>query len=136
MSDRHATTHDLPGWNTPDTVLGLNQRPNAWGWAWLMARGDGKELAVLGRDLHGALYVAASASLTAQIPYRATVEHGDVVLLAGVEDGIGLWCHRSAYHRIGLIDPAEQGAQPDVPAWLPIREVLPGIPDGVPPLQV
>lgn len=134
MTDRHATTADLPGWNTPDTVLGLNHNPETWGWATLhnLSSPGPTRPDVIGRDMEGRLYVAADAAITAKTPDQATVDAGVRALLVGVADGIGLWLPRTAYHHVDVVDPDAPGAQPDVPRWLPVAEVLSELPDNVP----
>ncbi len=124
MSDRHATTADLPGWNTVDTVLGLSQRPGTHGWVQLQDSGNPREqLQPVGRDMAGRLYAASGADFAGNVS-RSAVELGYLALLVGVEDGIALWLPPNAYHHIKPVDPDEPGEQPDVPRWLPIREVL------------
>lgn len=132
MTERHATTADLPGWSTPDTVLGLRRNPDAYGWVALISYRTGT-IDVLGRDMQGRLYVAADATLTAKTPSTQNVEAGHSALLVGVADGVGVWIPRAAYHQVKVIDPTEDGAQPDVPRWLPIAEVLPEVPGHVTP---
>ncbi|WP_331762246.1 hypothetical protein OG612_44875 (plasmid) [Streptomyces sp. NBC_01527] len=128
MSDRHATTKDLPDWNFADTVLELSQRPGLLGWIWLQNPTNPKEqLSALGRDLEGRLY-ADSASRFAERVGQSAANQGYLALLVGVEDGIALWVPRKGYHHIKPIDPNEAGDQPDVRRWLPIREVLKEVP--------
>ncbi|MGP3951307.1 hypothetical protein [Streptomyces sp. 7N604] len=130
MSERHATTNDLPDWNIADTVLGLSQRPGLLGWVRLQKPSKPDEqLSSLGRDMEGRLYVD-SASRFAERVGKSEAQQGYVALLVGVEDGVALWVPRKGYHHIKLIDPAEAGDQPDVPRWLPIREVLKEVPAG------
>jgi hypothetical protein len=135
MTDRHATTADLPGWNTPDTVLGLSRNPGTWGWATLhnVVEPGPQYPEVLGRDMEGHLYVAAAAAITAKTPEQSTVDVGNRALLTGAEDGVGLWLPKPAYHLVKVIDPEARGEQPDVPRWLPIVEVLSELPAKVPP---
>lgn len=134
MTDRHATTADLPGWNTPDTVLGLSRNPDSWGWADLRnLSGPGPTRPdVIGRDMEGRLYVAAGAAISAKTPDQPAVDAGVRALLTGLPDGIGLWLPRAAYHYVNVIDADAPGAQPDVPRWLPVAEVLHELPDNVP----
>ena len=132
MTERHATTADLPGWNTPDTVLGLHRNPDAYGWVALVSYTTGTQ-DILGRDMQGHLYVATDAAITAKTPTTQNIEAGHSALLVGVADGVGVWIPRTAYHHVKVIDPTESGAQPDVPRWLPIAEVLPEVHGHVPP---
>ena len=128
MTDRHATTADLPGWNIVDTVLGLNQQPGTHGWVWLQDPANPRTPGAIGRDLSGRLYVASDAAFVGE-PFRGTAEQGYRALLVGVADGLGLWAPPAGYAHIKPIDPDEPSAQPDVPRWLPIREVLKDLPD-------
>ena len=128
MPDRHATTADLPDWHIADTVLGLSQRPGLSGWIWLQDPIKPRPQAQpVGRDMEGRLYVDSASTFDGSVG-KAPVEDGYLALLAGVEDGIALWLPRNTYHHIRVIDPDETGSQPDVPRWLPIREVLKDVP--------
>ncbi|MFE7116570.1 hypothetical protein ACFU99_14275 [Streptomyces sp. NPDC057654] len=129
MSTRHATTADLPGWNIADTVLDLSKRPTSSGWVWLENPAKpGERAPVLGRDIDHRLFVASDCDFVGRPPSTSAVQGGYMALLVGVDDGIALWLPSRAYHHIKRINPDEPGEQPDVPHWLPIREVLEGIP--------
>jgi hypothetical protein len=128
MTDRHATTADLPGWNIVDTVLGIAQQPGAQAWVWLQDPANPSSPGAVGRDLSGRLYAASDAVIT-DLPSRTVIHQGYRALLVGVEDGLGLWAPHKGYSNIKPIDPDEPSAQPDVPRWLPIREVLKDLPD-------
>ena len=130
MSNRHATTADLPGWNIADTVLDVSRRTGSSGWVELKdPTKPGEQVPVLGRDIDQRLFVASGCELAGDV--RASAAHGGyVALLVGVDDGVALWLSRNAYHHIKRISPDEPGDQPDVPRWLPIREVLAEIPPG------
>ena len=123
MTDRHATIANLPGWNIIDTVLGIAQQPGAQAWVWLQQPANPGGPRAIGRDLSGHLYAASDTDIADQ-PTNAAAEQGYLALLVGVKDGLGLWVPPSGYSRIKLIDPDEPSAQPDVPRWLPIREVV------------
>lgn len=130
MTDRHATTADLPGWNIVDTVIGLTERPGTLGWVWLQNPANPVSgPRAIGRDLSGRLYAASDATFVHR-PSKAAIDGGSVALLVGVSDGLGLWVPPVGYSRIKPIDPDEPGSQPDVPRWLPIREILKDAPDG------
>ena len=128
MTDRHATTADLPNWPTIDTVLGIAQTPGAYGWFWLKNHADPHSTPGVGRDLAGRLYAASDAKFNDR-PHEHAANAGYLVLLVGVEDGLGLWVPHKGYSHIKPIDPDEPSTQPDVPRWLPIREVLKDLPD-------
>ncbi|MFD4576760.1 hypothetical protein ACFWNK_30890 [Streptomyces sp. NPDC058417] len=128
MTDRHATTADLPGWDIVDTVLGLIQQPGRRGWVWLRQPSYPRAPSAVGRDLSGRLYVASDAVFVGE-PVWDTVVQGYHALLVGVADGIGLWAPTAGYAHIKPIDPDEPSTQPDMPRWLPIREVLKDMPD-------
>ncbi|WP_432040853.1 hypothetical protein [Streptomyces chartreusis] len=130
MTDRHATVDDLPDWHVIDTPFGLSQRPGNHAWIWLKQPASEEETHVLGRDMEGHLYVASEAGFADRVSAVAAPQ-GRFALLVAVEDGLALWLPRIAYRHIKVIDPAEPGPQPDVPHWLPIREVLKEMPDGV-----
>ena len=123
MTDRHATTADLPGWNIVETVLGLSKQPGASGWIWLKDPVDPRGPRTIGRDISGRLYADSNAVFVDR-PTKTPVEQGLLGLLVGVHDGLGLWVSPAGYSQIMPIDPDEPGTQPDVPRWLPIREVL------------
>lgn len=128
MTDRHATTADLPDWDTVDTVIGLAQTPGAYGWVWLQHPTEPRAPRAIGRDLSGRLYAASDATFVDR-PGRAAAKQGYLALLVGVDDGLALWAPPKGYSHIKPIDPDEPNGQPDVPRWLPIREVLKDIPD-------
>ncbi|MGW6602267.1 hypothetical protein [Streptomyces sp. NPDC055036] len=124
MTERHATIADLPGWDIVDTVLSLHERPGAHGWLRLDdAIGRREKPQPLGRDLEGRLFVDSFSTFAEQIS-RSEVQLGYFALLTGVEDGVALWLPGKAYRHIKPIDPNAVGEQPDMPRWLPIREVL------------
>jgi prevent-host-death family protein len=130
---RQANVSDLPGWTNADTVMSLSGKPGVVAWLKLIHSETVKPLRALGRDMAGALYVAADAAVTTETPYHLFAEAGQLALLAGTEDGIGLWVPQAAYHLIARVDPNEPSGQPDVPAWIPIAEVLRELPAGVLP---
>ncbi|MGW3202301.1 hypothetical protein ACWDBD_49010 [Streptomyces sp. NPDC001118] len=115
---------DLPGWDIVDTILSLHERPEAHGWLRLDDPTRPREKPqALGRDLEGRLFVDSSSTFDERIS-KSAVEMGYFALLTGVEDGVALWLPVRAYRHIKPIDPNAVGEQPDVPRWLPIREVL------------
>lgn len=128
MTDRHATVNDLPDWYILDTPFGLCKNIGRYGWIPLKHAASEKETHALGRDEQGHLYVASEIGFIVGQVTQVAAHQGRYALLVGVEDGVALWAPRTAYRYINVIDPAEAGPQPDVPRWLPIREVLKEVP--------
>ncbi|MEV8336762.1 hypothetical protein [Streptomyces niveus] len=130
-NDRQATVGDLPGWATPDTIAGLAGRTDMWGWITVgspIPYEQEKMPPRLGRSLEGKLWVSSVGTFADRGPHTAAAE-GNMALLVGVHDGIGLWIAPAAYHHIKPVDRSEANqAQPDVEPWLPIREILTEIP--------
>ncbi|MFD6329255.1 hypothetical protein ACFWGI_06710 [Streptomyces niveus] len=129
MSDRHATTADLPNWNTPETILGLAGHRDRWGWIRLSSVNQLKGFPQrIGYDMDDRLWVSTAGSFEARAT-KGMIDGGSLALLVGVDDGISLWLPESAYQHVKRVSPTADVAQPDVPPWHPVREILPAIPD-------